>query len=46
MGNKNFLAPIVWAAQLAFYGYGGYYVFWRTREWGKADPKIDLAEGQ
>ena len=39
-------APIAFMAQLAFYGFGGYYVFWRMREWGRADPKTDLGGDQ
>ena len=45
MGLGTVAATLGFPCQLAFYGFGGYHVFWRQRAWANADKKEDLTDG-
>ena len=42
MSLGSVLATLGFPLQIAFYGFGGYHVFWRQRAWANADKATDL----
>ena len=44
MSLGSVLATLGFPLQIAFYGFGGYHVFWRQRAWANADKATDLSD--
>ena len=44
MGLGSVVATLGFPLQLAFYGFGGYHLFWRQRAWANANKTEDLSD--